>query len=226
MDETGGSEGSAAWEETALDDVEFVVVDLETTGTSPAQGHRVTEVAAVGVRRGVATPLFESLVNPRSPVPHWITRLTGISDAMVYDAPPFEAIAEELAAHLAGRVFVAHNAAFDWSFLDAEYLRMVQPGIGRLAVTRVCTVQLARRFLRHLPRRNLDAVCAHYGIVVDNRHRAMGDARATAEALVCLLGDAASAGTRSLGDLLRPGSSRSPRARRALPSWTDGRPGA
>ena len=214
--------------ETPFATADFVVVDVETTGTGAARGDRVTEVAAVRVQHGVVEPLFESLVNPGRPIPYFIAQLTGIDDAMVRDAPSFADIAGELAAHLAGRTFVAHNAAFDWSFLDAEFSRVAvgQPGaFAALVPTRLCTVRLARRLLRHLPRRNLDAVCAHYGIGNDGRHRAAGDAHATARVLVKLLGDAERAGMWSLESLTRHAAVRRPR-RYARPTWSEGAEGA
>ena len=210
--------------ETAFDTAEFVVVDLETTGTGASRGHRVTEAAAALVRRGEVELVFHSLVNPQQPIPHYITRLTGIDDTMVASAPTFGEIAGELAAHLAGRVFVAHNAAFDWGFLQAEFERLSPGGIASLVPTRLCTVRLARRILRHLPRRNLDAVCAYYGIGNGARHRASGDALATAQVLVRLLRDAERAGYHSLESLARHAR---PRPRRsAMPTWSDAAEGA
>jgi DNA polymerase-3 subunit epsilon len=155
-----GAVSIGAIPERQLDTAEFVVVDLETTGTGPLQGARITEAAVVLVRGTEVRPLFQSLVNPERPIPYFITRLTGIDDAMVAGAPTFREIAGELAAHLAGRVFVAHNAAFDWGFLQAEFSRISPGGIDALVPTRLCTVRLARRILRQLPRRNLDAVCS------------------------------------------------------------------
>ncbi|PHX97718.1 MAG: hypothetical protein CK531_02120 [Gemmatimonadetes bacterium] len=205
--------------------VEFIVVDLETTGTGSRTGDRVTEVAAVRVLDGVIEPVFHSLVNPGQPIPYQITSLTGIDDGMVRDAPSFANIAGELATHLARRVFVAHNAPFDWGFLDAEFGR-VTPGVfGTLVPSRLCTVQLARKLLSHLPRRNLDAVCWHYGISNDGRHRAAGDAHATARVLVHLLADADRAGLWSLESLAKHASGRRPR-RRATPRWSEGADGA
>jgi DNA polymerase-3 subunit epsilon len=215
---------SAAAPETPFDAAEFVVVDLETTGTGPARGDRVTEAAAVLVRGREVEPLFSSLVNPGRPIPYFITQLTGISDAMVRDAPTFREIAGELAGHLAGRVFVAHNAAFDWGFLDAEFSRVAPGGLASLVTQRVCTVRLARRVLRHLPRRNLDAVCAYYGVGNDGRHRAAGDAHATARVLVKLLQDAERAGLYTVESLSRYAR---PRVRRtAFPQSSDGADGA
>ena len=212
-------------EGTHHDAVDFVVVDVETTGTGPRYGDRVTEVAAVHVRGGVITPAFESLINPGRSIPGHITALTGISNAMVADAPRFEDIAGKLASHLAGRVFVAHNAAFDWGFLEAEFGRIATGALTGLVPSRLCTVRLARRFLRHLPRRNLDAVCWHYGVGNNGRHRAAGDAYATAQVLVRLLQDAERAGSWSLESLTRHAAVRRPR-RSALPRFADGADGA
>ena len=169
-------------------DCRFVVVDVETTGTSPRSGDRVTEVAAVLVEGGRIEDVFLSLVNPGRPIPSFITALTGISNAMVASAPSFGDIAGALAQALAGGTFVAHNAPFDWGFLAMEFERADLP--DALAGPPLCTVRLARRLLAHLPRRNLDAVAWHYGISIESRHRALGDARATAQVLRGLLRDA------------------------------------
>jgi DNA polymerase-3 subunit epsilon len=210
--------------ETPFDAVEFVVVDLETTGTGPGRGDRITEAAAVAVSKRHVRTVFHSLVNPGQPIPYFITQLTGIDDAMVRAAPTFAEIAGELAAELAGRVFVAHNAQFDWGFLSAEFGRISPASIESLVGSRLCTVRMARRILRHLPRRNLDAVCAYYGIGNDCRHRALGDATATAHVLVRLLKDAERMGIHTIEALARVAR---PRKRKsALPSWSDGGDGA
>lgn len=214
-------------EGTPLDATEFVVVDVETTGSGSSRGDRVTEVAAVLVHGNTVRTVFDSLVNPMQPIPEIVTRLTGISDAMVREAPPFGEIAGELAAQLAGRVFVAHNALFDWRFLDAEFARVTSRGLESLSSTQLCTVRLSKRILRHLPRRNLDAVCAHYGITIENRHRAGGDAVATAHVLMGLLRDAERKGIWSLEGLIEFGKQRRQRVRRtAMPTFTDGADGA
>lgn len=210
--------------EAPFSGVEFLVVDLETTGTGAVRGDRVTEAAAVRVCDGSVEPLFHSLVNPEQPIPWYITKLTGIDDAMVRNAPTFAEIAGEFAAHLAGRVFVAHNAAFDYGFVRAEFGRIASDDIDALIPTKLCTVRLARRLLRHLPRRNLDAVCAYYGVDNTGRHRAAGDALATAQVLVRLLRDAERAGLYTLESLTRYAR---PRARRsAMPQWSEGADGS
>ena len=205
----------------------FIVVDVETTGGQARGVDRVTEVAAVHVEGDRVEVAFESLVNPGRPIPWHITRLTGITDAMVRNAPRFEDIAGEFAAHLVGRVFVAHNASFDFGFLDAEFGRVAPTPLGSLVTGQLCTVRLARRLLSHLPRRNLDAVSAHYGVTIADRHRASGDALATAEVLRGLLRDASHRGVHTLAELdamLGRGTGR--RKRTALPFGADGAEGA
>ncbi len=183
----------------------YAVVDVETTGTAPGRGDRVTEVAVVLVQNGRVHRHFSTLVNPERPIPRYITQLTGISWAMVRDAPSFRDVSDEVRALLAGHVFVAHNAPFDWGFVTME---MERAGTGELENERLCTVRLARRLLSHLPRRSLDHVTAHYGIPVESRHRAMGDAMATAHVLNHLLDDAFARGCDTWDDLdrlLHPG---------------------
>ena len=214
--------------ETAFADVPFIVVDVETTGISAHGGDRITEVAAVLVHGRQVEDAFHSLVNPQRPIPHYVTHLTGISDAMVRDAPRFREIAGDLAQHFVGRVFVAHNARFDWGSLSAEYGRVANAALDELATAQLCTVRLARRLLSHLPRRNLDAVAWHYGVAIDGRHRAAGDARATAHILLGLLRDAERSGVYSWEALDAMLARRTARARRrtALPRPSDGRDGA
>jgi DNA polymerase III subunit epsilon len=209
-----------------LHSLPYVVVDVETTGGQSGGVDRVTEVAAVHVDGADISVAFHSLVNPARAIPWHITRLTGIDDAMVRDAPRFEDIAGELAAHLVGRVFVAHNASFDFGFLDAEFGRVAPTPLEALVMGQLCTVRLARRLLSHLPRRNLDAVCAHYGVTIHDRHRASGDAVATAEVLRGLLRDASHRGVHTWGELDELLSRRTGRARRsALPKWSEGADG-
>ena len=160
------------------------VTDTETTGSSSRLG-RVIEIATVSVRHGAVVGRFETLVDPGMPIPAMITDLTGITSAMLEGAPrPKEAIAA-WDAYLGGEGhFVAHNAPFDWAFLTAEYQRQ---GLAWPFEKRFCTVQLARTCLPALPSRSLDALIAYYGLQVDARHRALGDAEATAEVLIRLL---------------------------------------
>jgi DNA polymerase-3 subunit epsilon len=169
----------------------FAVVDVETTGTVPESGDRITEIAVVRVQGGIVGASYARLVNPQRPIPGYISSLTGISNAMVRNEPPFHARAPEVRALLTGAVFTAHNAAFDWRFVQAELLRS---DMMPLAGPRLCTVRMARVFLPQLPRRSLDALATHFGIRIEARHRAAGDALATAHALCRLLTLATEAG--------------------------------
>ena len=183
-----------------LDELPFVVVDTETTGTSVWGGDRITEVALVQVRAGRVGDAWSTLIYPQRPIPLWITSLTGITDAMVRDAPPFWDVAERVRETLGAGVFVAHNVGFDWRFLDAELQRTTGDGCAPDA-RRLCTVRLARVFLRQLERRSLDYLAAYYGVSIVGRHRALGDAVATAHCLTRLLNDAQGRGIGTLGDL-------------------------
>lgn len=167
-----------------LRDEEWVVVDLETTGGSPKRGHRVTEVAAVAVSRGEIVGTWCTLVNPDRRIPGMITSLTGITEQMVREAPRFYEVAERVHAEIEGRVFVAHNAAFDWRFMGWE----MQQATGMAPVGRtLCTVRLARKLLPELPSRNLDSLAHYFGVEIEHRHRALDDAVATARVLIRLI---------------------------------------
>ncbi|MDQ8144965.1 MAG: 3'-5' exonuclease [Gemmatimonadota bacterium] len=205
----------------------FAVVDVETTGGQPAGTDRVTELAVVTVEAGEATLAFHSLLDPGRPIPWHITRLTGIDDAMVRGQPTFADVAGEVAAVLADRVFVAHNARFDFGFLSAEFGRVAPHPLAGIVAGQLCTVRLARRLLRHLPRRNLDSVAHHYGVTIDDRHRASGDALATATVLQRMLDDLGRQGIDTWDELdrwLSAGTSRAKR-RRVLPASSDGADG-
>lgn len=169
--------------------LDYAVVDVETTGTRCWAGDRVTEIAVVAVRGGVVAETFETLVNPERPIPPWISRLTNISWDMVKDAPRFRDICDDVVRAMNGAIFVAHNAQFDWRFVTTE----VERATGRqLDGRRLCTVRLARKLLPQLRSRRLDYLAMHYGVNITARHRAGGDATATAEILVRLLRDARS----------------------------------
>ncbi|HWZ58314.1 MAG TPA: 3'-5' exonuclease [Gemmatimonadaceae bacterium] len=169
----------------------YAVVDVETTGGPFLAGHRITEVAVAVVRDGAIHEVFETLVNPERSIPPFVSALTHITWAMVRDKPRFADIRDDLLAALHRKVFVAHNVAFDWKFVSGEIARAGGPP---LAGRRLCTVKLARRVLPQLRRRSLDHLARHYGVRITARHRAGGDAVATAECLIRMLGDAADRG--------------------------------
>ena len=175
--------------EPALSSLSFAVVDVETTGSRPDGGDRITEIAVVTVRDGRVVDVYETLVNPERSIPPFITRLTNISWEMVRDKAPFRDLCDDVLSRLEGHVFAAHNAAFDWRFVSAEVAR----ARGReLTGRRLCTVRLARRILPQLRSRSLDWVARHYAVEIEpgKRHRAAGDALATAHCLLRLLEDA------------------------------------
>jgi DNA polymerase III subunit epsilon len=183
----------------ALDACRWAVVDVETTGVRAFRGDRIVEIAVVMLDGTLA---FHSLVNPGIPIPQFVAGLTGIDARMVRAAPPFEAIADKLLSALEGCVFVAHNARFDWAFVTTE----IERATGLLLQgPRVCTVRLARKLLPDLPRRNLDTVRYHFGIEIEGRHRATGDAVAAAKCLGKLLRLAQGNGAVCLADILAIG---------------------
>jgi len=188
--------------ELPLSRAAFAVVDLETTGLS-TERCSILEIGAVRVAGLHCTDRFESFVRPARPVPRRITDLTGIDDAMVASAPPPRLALPAFRRWLArtpAAPFVAHNAGFDARFveraLDAQRLA---PYPGPV----LCTRRLARRIIPEVGRYNLDHLCAHFGISNRARHRALGDAAATATALIELLHLArARLGVETVGELL------------------------
>ncbi|PWJ49881.1 DNA polymerase-3 subunit epsilon [Quadrisphaera granulorum] len=186
---------------TPLHEVDFVVVDLETTGASAATCD-ITEVGAVRVRGGEVVAELGSLVRPPGPIPREITALTGISDAMVADAPTVGQVLAPLLELLRGAVLVAHNAPFDISFLRAA---CVATGRDWPAPAVVDTLRLARAVLARGEVRDhkLGTLARHLSARTTPTHRALDDARATVDVLHALLGRVGSLGVTTLGDLVQ-----------------------
>jgi len=161
----------------SLFDAPLAIVDLETTGGRPAWD-RVTEIAVVEIDSGEMVSEWSTLVNPDTSIPPWIQALTGITNDMVAGAPVFEELAPGLYERLAGRVFVAHNARFDYGFLRHAFERA---GLHFEART-LCTVKLSRRLYPEYARHNLDSLIGRHRLKFGShdgaRHRALGDARA------------------------------------------------
>lgn len=146
-------------------------VDIETNGMSPVEG-RVIEVAAIRVENGEITKTLNTLVDPGTEVPWFITNLTGIADRDLREAPVFVEIAEELHAILDGALFVAHNVHFDYSFLEREFAR-----IGReFSPRRLCTVRLSRALYPEHKSHKLASLIERHGFSYQARHRAYDDA--------------------------------------------------
>lgn len=182
----------------SLREIRFAVVDVETTGGAAWRGHRIIDIAIVEVQGGEIVDEYETLVNPGSAIPPMIVSLTGITTKMVSRAPYFDHVAGEIGERLKGRVFVAHNASFDWSFVSAELLLAT----GEVPdVSKLCTVRMCRRLVPQLRRRNLDVVTRHFGVEIHGRHRAYGDALATARVLLRLLDEVAGRGIDDLATL-------------------------
>jgi DNA polymerase-3 subunit epsilon len=149
----------------------LVFVDLETTGAN-FMNDRIIEIGLVEVTRAGVVE-WSTLVDPGRPVPPFITSLTGVDTAMLASAPTFAQLAPDLLERLRGRLFIAHNARFDYGFLKHEFKRS---GIDFRA-TRLCTVKLSRALFPGHRRHNLDTLLARFGIVAGDRHRALADAR-------------------------------------------------
>ena len=148
----------------------YVLLDLETTGGNPLDC-RITEIAAVRVENGLEVARWSTLVNPGTRIPPLIQNLTGISDAMVADAPSFDKVGATLLKLLDGAVLVAHNVRFDHGFLLHEYARMDVV----LRVKTLCTVRLSRQLYPQHKGHGLDAIMQRHGLTTLSRHRAMGD---------------------------------------------------
>jgi len=183
----------------SLEHARFAVVDVETTGGRALDGGRILEVAVAILEGGTIHLGFEALLDPGAAIPPWVARLTGITDGMVAGRPRFGDVAASLGRALDAAVFVAHNARFDWRFLAAECVAVGAPGpSGRP----LCTVRLTRRLVPELRHRGLDHVAAFFGIANPARHRAFGDALATARVLRALLGRARERGVETLEQLV------------------------
>ncbi|MEO0575084.1 MAG: exonuclease domain-containing protein [Pseudomonadota bacterium] len=160
----------------------YVVVDVETTG-GKAANHRVTEIGAVKVQNGEIVDRFSTLINPMRSIPPYITRLTGISEQMVTDAPRFSDISASFSEFLTGAIFVAHNVNFDYGFLKAEFERVGQP----FRYPKLCTCASMRKQFKGHKSYSLKALCDAYDIPLQSHHRALCDAEAAAGLLELLL---------------------------------------
>jgi len=162
--------------------VRYAIVDIETTGGRAARD-KITEIAVVVYEDGQIVETFESLVNPECYIPYGITQLTGITQEMVEDAPKFYEIAKQVVEVTAGAIFVAHNVRFDYSFIKEEFSRLGYTFSRR----QLCTVRLSRQVFPGLPSYSLENLIRHFNIKVEQRHRALADAKATTELLQLIL---------------------------------------
>jgi DNA polymerase-3 subunit epsilon len=182
-----------------LDQAEFTVVDLETTGGRTGPG-TIIEIGAYRMVGKRLTETFSRLVRPQGGiVPRFITGLTSITTEMIREAPPIEEVLPAFREFMGDRVMVAHNASFDFGFLDFEYRRIFGIGLGNPVL---CTLRMSRRFMPSLKRRRLDLLAGHFGLSLEGRHRGLGDARMAAELLSIFLEMAERMGITRLDRLL------------------------
>lgn len=152
--------------------MDLIFLDVETTGGN-AQRERITEIGFVHVSNDEVVEEWSTLINPERPIPPFISEFTGITDAMVQDAPTFADIHRELFEKLEGKIFVAQNARFDYSFIKSEFRRV---GVSFTAKV-LCTAKLSRRLYPRERKHNLDIIMERHGLRCSARHRALGDAR-------------------------------------------------
>jgi len=197
---------------TPLHEVTFVVVDLETTG-GPPSGAGITEIGAVKVRGGEVVGEFQTLVQPGVPVPAFIAVLTGITDAMLHDAPPLGVAVPAFLDFASGSVLVAHNAPYDVSFLKGACAKLGRPFPDHVVVD---TARLARAVLARdeVPNCKLASLALHFRSGTRPDHRALSDARATVDVLHGLIARVGTLGVHSLEELATYTSRVSPAQRR------------
>ena len=183
------------FERRAFAETDFVVFDLETTGAK-APPCRITEIGAYRVKNGEITDEYQTLVNPETTIPIFISELTGITDSMVRNAPKFREIVAEFLDFIGDSVLVAHNAHFDMRFLNHEIGRIHAD--YRVRNPSLCTVRLSRRLLPDVENHRLNTLANHYSVALVNHHRAGDDAHATAHIFVKLLEELHKRGVRDL----------------------------
>jgi DNA polymerase III epsilon subunit len=184
-----------------LNTAPFVVIDVETTGLSPAE-ERVCEVGAIKLVGGREEARYHTLVRPDRRVSEGARAKHGITDDMLRDAPPFGTIAPDLRKFIAGTILVAQNAEFDVSFLNAEFQRA---GMSKLALPAIDTITLARKVKPGLSTYNLDNLAYHFKVQFTERHRSIGDCEVTGHIFwKCV----ESLRPKSVEELVRKGTSR------------------
>ncbi|MBE0559148.1 MAG: 3'-5' exonuclease [Proteobacteria bacterium] len=164
-----------------------VVVDLETTGLSPRHGHRIIEIGAVAVEGGAISEEFTTLVDPGVPIPMTVQAIHGITADMLEDQPKTEEALRSFSAFMGGSALIAHNAAFEVTFLRHEFARLKMGFPNR----HVCTLELSRRRLPRLSDHTLETVYLHLFPDADflrQSHRALDDARMTARIWLAMQG--------------------------------------
>ncbi|PIS28476.1 hypothetical protein COT42_07915 [Candidatus Saganbacteria bacterium CG08_land_8_20_14_0_20_45_16] len=159
-----------------LDSLQFVIFDLETTGLDPIK-NEITEIGAFKIKGRELINMFSQLIKPQQPISAEITRLTGIDDELVKEAPPIDKVLPLFLDFAGDSILIAHNAEFDTSFIRTK-LKQVTPG-QELNNQILCTVKLSRYLLPNLANHKLHTVGAHFGFPSQNRHRSIGDVELT-----------------------------------------------
>jgi len=168
---------------TQLDEAEFSVLDVETTGLSARNNH-IIEIGIVKVKNLKITNRFQSFINPGCEIPYFITQLTGITNDDVYDAPNFGNLLDEINNFIGSSVISGHNLSFDDSFLSYEYIRNNHEPLNN---EKVCTLKIARRLFPSLRSKSLSSVSSYLKLKNSNAHRALADAEVTAQALIKMI---------------------------------------
>ena len=174
----------------------YAIVDIETTG-GHASGHGITEICIILHDGLVVESQFHTLINPNQTIPHFITALTGITNQMVAAAPQFDEIAGQIYDLLHGRIFIAHNVNFDYSFVKHH----LQQAGYELGGRKLCTVRYARKVKPGFPSYSLGKLCRQLDIEMEERHRANGDAEATVKLFELLI--KADTGSKHLAEMLK-----------------------
>lgn len=160
----------------------YAVVDIETTSGSPKNG-KITEIAIFIYDGSEVIDSFVTLINPECEIPFYITNITGITNEMVSNAPKFYEVAKKIVEITSNRIFVAHNATFDYNFIKSEFKNL---GYSYNRKT-MCTVKLSRKHIPGHGSYSLGKICSELGIEINGRHRAAGDALATVKLLDIIL---------------------------------------
>jgi len=160
-----------------------VIFDIETTGLEPTT-NEITEIGALLIKGEVLQDMFSSLIKPKASISAEITRLTGIDDTMVKDAPPIDQVLPKFVEFVGSLPLIAHNAEFDTAFIKDKWKKIKNADLGNNII---CTVKLSRYLLPQLPNHKLHTVAKHFGLEVANRHRAVGDAELTFQVWIKLL---------------------------------------
>jgi len=153
----------------------FVVLDIETTGLSKHK-HQITEIAALKIKNGKIIDKFETLINPKVPIPRFITNLTGINNELVKNSPSIDKILPDFLRFVNNLPIVAHNASFDHGFISYNVLKYLNKEFNN---QKICTKLLANRLLPNLKSKKLSSLCEYFNLNNENAHRAMSDVKVT-----------------------------------------------